>query len=266
MWAECLAAANAVINSGMYDLMSTVTDVFAFENEGLANSEYILVVSRLPLDGVQSFRQMATLHYNQHSGSPWNGFSVLTDFYKSYEDGDDRLDQILTGQQYVLYGPATGDSAFDRADPPNPLDFQVEFPLLNATEMDGPRILKWPIDPETSGWFSGADYAIFRYSHVLLMKAEALVRSGGNGDAEVNQVRTRAGLDALSGATADDIILERGHEFLWEGFRRQDQIRHGTFLDAYTLKDYVSDSYRVLFPIPQSQMDANPNLIQNPGY
>lgn len=264
MWNECIAACDVVINSGEYSLMSTVTDVFALENEGAANTEFILYQATLPLDGVTFFRHMATLHYNQIPASPWNGFSVLTDFYNSFEEGDDRLDQILVGQQYVLGGPAMGDSAFDRNG--NPLDFQVEFPLFDASEMDGPRMLKWPIDPNMSGWFSGTDYPIFRYSHVLLAKAEALVRSGSSGDTELNQIRERAGLDAITGATADDIFKERGHELLWEGFRRQDQIRHGTFLDGYTLKPDVSADYRVIYPIPQSQLDANPNLVQNTGY
>ncbi len=266
MWSDCIAACDAVINSGEYSLMSTVTDVFALENEGTANTEMILVDATLPLDGVTFNRHMATLHYNQLPASPWNGFSVLTDFYNSFEAGDDRLDQILVGQQYVLFGAAIGDSAFDRNG--NPLNFKVDFPLIDASEMDGPRMLKWPIDPNMSGWFSGTDYPIFRYSHVLLMKAEALVRSGSSGDTEVNQVRARAGLDALSGATADDIYKERGHELLWEGFRRQDQIRQGTFLGTWSLKvdADAADGHTKIYPIPQTQMDANPNLVQNPGY
>ncbi len=264
MWSDCITACDAVINSGEYSLMPTVMDVFAFKNEGPANTEYILFVAKLPLDGVQAFRHMATLHYNQHSGSPWNGFSVLTDFYNSYEDEDDRLEQILVGQQYVLWGSTAGDSAFDRNG--NPLDFQVDFPLFDASEMDGPRMLKWPIDPNTSGWFSGADFAIFRYSHVLLMKAEAEFNLSGGGLASLNQVHERAGLPALTAISNDAILEERSHEFLWEGFQRQDQIRHGTFLSAYTLKDYVSADHLVLFPIPQSQLDANPNLVQNSGY
>jgi len=264
MWSECLAACDAVINSGEYALMPTVMDVFSFAYEGMANTEYILIVQKLPLDGVQAFRQMGTLHYNQHSGSPWNGFAVLTDFYNSYDPSDDRLEQILVGQQYVLYGPTAGDSAFDRQGAP--LVFTVDFPLIDATEMDGPRMLKWPIDPNTSGWFSGADYAIFRYSHVLLMKAEAEFNLTGGGLASLNLVHERAGLDPLTEISNAAILAERGHELLWEGFQRQDQIRHGTFLDAYKLKDYVSEDFRLLFPIPQTQMDANPNLVQNPGY
>lgn len=263
-WAETLAAANAVINSGLYELMPSVMDVFAFENEGVANTEYILVSAAVPLDGVTSSRHMATLHYTQIPPTPWNGFSVLTDFYNSYDAADDRLDQILVGQQYVLAGAALGDSAFDRQGAP--LVFTVTYPMIDATEADGPRILKWPIDPAMSGWFSGADFAVFRYSHVLLMKAEAEFNISNGGLASLNLVHERAGLPALTAITADAIFQERGHELLWEGFQRQDQIRNGTFLDTYTLKTTVSESFRVLYPIPQSQMDANPNLVQNTGY
>ena len=263
MRSECKAACDAVINSGLYALMPTVTDVFAIENEGPANTENIFVQATLPLDGVSFFRHMATLHYNNIPASPWNGFSVLTDFYNSFEEGDDRLNQILVGQTYVLHGAATGDSAFDRQGAP--LSFTVDYPLVDADEHAGPRMLKWPIDPDMTGWFSGTDFQLFRYSHVLLMKAEAEFNLGGDADTYLNMVRERAGLDPISGVTADDIYWERGHELLWEGFRRQDQIRHGTFLDAWTHKE-VSGAHRVLYPIPQSQLDANPNLVQNPGY
>ncbi len=52
----------------------------------------------------------------------------------------------------------------------------------------------------------------------------------------------------------------------WEGLRRTDQIRFGTFTDTWTGKDNPSDATRVLFPIPQLAIDSNPNLQQNPGY
>jgi hypothetical protein len=84
----------------------------------------------------------------------------------------------------------------------------------------------------------------------------------------VNQVRERAFEPdkPLTSITIDDILDERGYEFVWEGFRRQDLIRTGHFLEAWTLKEPSDGPHRKLFPIPQTQLDANPNLIQNPGY
>jgi hypothetical protein len=43
-------------------------------------------------------------------------------------------------------------------------------------------------------------------------------------------------------------------------------IRHGKFLESWTHKDASDGDHRVLYPIPQSQLDANPNLVQNSGY
>ena len=267
MWGECVAACDAVINSGNYDLMATFDDVFALENEGAANTENIFVVGHLAQEGVGFVRQMITLHYNQLPQSPWNGFAVLADYYNGFDTADARIDQLLVGPQLILGGPNSGQQAYDRNG--DSLIFSVEFPLIGATESDGVRILKWPVDPNQNGPYSGNDFAIFRYSHILLAKAEALLMSGtGAPLALVNQVRARNFNpdQPLAYVTREDILDERGFEFLWEGFRRQDLIRTGHFLDAWTLKDASDGPHRKLFPIPQTQLDANPNLEQNPGY
>ena len=58
---------------------------------------------------------------------------------------------------------------------------------------------------------------------------------------------------------------ERGRELYWEGYRRVDQVRFGTFDDPWQDKA-STDTYRVLYPIPQQALDSNPNLTQNEGY
>ena len=64
----------------------------------------------------------------------------------------------------------------------------------------------------------------------------------------------------------DKVILdERGRELAWEGWRRNDQVRFGTFTGKKLFKD-VTPETRNLFPIPQRQIDNNPKLKQNPGY
>ncbi|MFQ6115731.1 MAG: RagB/SusD family nutrient uptake outer membrane protein, partial [bacterium] len=267
-WNECVKACDAVINSGQYSLMPTFTGVFALENEGPANTENIFVIPNLPEGGVGFFRQQATLHYNQIPVTPWNGFSVLADFYNKYDPDDARRDVLLVGPQVVLAGPNAGQPAFDRQG--NPLVFTVETPLIGATEGNGVRILKWPLDPNQSGPNAGNDFAIFRYAHILLAKAEALFRLGNSGEALalVNQVRERC-FDPdkpLASIDLDTILDERGRELLWEEFRRTDLIRFERFLEAWTLKPADDGPHRNLFPIPQIQLDTNPNLVQNPGY
>jgi len=51
----------------------------------------------------------------------------------------------------------------------------------------------------------------------------------------------------------------------WEGIRRIDQVRFGTFDDTWSFKT-VTEATRVLFPVPQQALDSNPNLSQNAGY
>jgi hypothetical protein len=154
----------------------------------------------------------------------------------------------------------------------------VDSPIVGATEGNGVRILKWQVDPAQSGGNAGNDFAIFRYSHVLLTKAEALNELNGPTQASVdliNQVRARsfepdkpialANFNTKA-ALRDRILDERGFEFLWENFRRQDQIRTNHWLEPWTLKAASDGAHRKLYPIPQAQLDANPNLRQNPGY
>lgn len=267
-WQECVNACDAVINSGMYSLMPTFKDIFALENEGPGNTENIFVIANLAQSGVGFNRHMASLHYNQLPQTPWNGFSVLADFYNKYDPADARRDILLQGPQVVLSGPNAGEPAFDRQG--NPLIFTVETPLINATEGNGVRILKWPVDPNQIGGDAGNDFAVFRYAHILLAKAEALFRLGSTGEALtlVNQVRARAFEpdQQLNSLDLQTILDERGRELLWEEHRRTDLIRFGRFLDAWTLKPASDGAHRNLFPIPQIQLDANPNLVQNPGY
>ncbi len=119
------------------------------------------------------------------------------------------------------------------------------------------------------------DFVVYRYADVLLLKAEALWRqSPGNGEALalVNQIRTRSGVDPFDALNAERLLAERGRELFWEQVRRQDLIRFaGTnggetqYNDPWKFKD-VSGSFRNVAPIPTAQLQANPNLVQNPGY
>ena len=68
------------------------------------------------------------------------------------------------------------------------------------------------------------DIVLFRYADALLMKSEAKVRNGANGDVELNQVRSRVKA-ARRPATLENILSERQLELAWEGWRRQDLIR-----------------------------------------
>ena len=113
------------------------------------------------------------------------------------------------------------------------------------------------------------DLVLFRYADVLLMIAEAKVRNGENGSAEVNQVRSRVGAENIANVTLDDILAERMRELAWEGHRRQDMVRFGTFTNAYTDRPQLpgeSSGYTTVFPLEERILSVNTKLTQNPGY
>jgi hypothetical protein len=117
------------------------------------------------------------------------------------------------------------------------------------------------------------DFPVFRYADVVLMYVEALVRQGKTSEAvqldDFQKIRTRAGLEPYTAAelTLDELYTERGRELAWEGWRHEDMIRFGKYLQEYWAHpSRIADDFRTLFPIPTSVLNANPNLTQNTGY
>jgi hypothetical protein len=221
-----------------------------------------------------------SLHYNSPvaNGGGWNGFTTLSDFYDKFDATDKRREQdypgvtdergikvgFLVGQQY---GPG-GTILKDRKG--NNLEFKEEVNILEtdpvAIELNGIRVVKYV--PDYGPQFpTRHDYVIYRYADVLMMKAEALLRTNRAAEAEsiVTLVRARAGLGPLTPLNLDTFLDELGREFYWEGHRRNDLIRFGKFLQPWQEKEQ-SDPSRLLFPIPNRSLGANPNLTQNPGY
>ncbi|MBD3615944.1 MAG: RagB/SusD family nutrient uptake outer membrane protein [Gracilimonas sp.] len=129
------------------------------------------------------------------------------------------------------------------------------------------------------------DFPMFRLADAYLMYAEATARGAAGGNIAkavglVNDLRERAyGGNVSANIAAGDltpefVLDERARELYWEGHRRTDLIRFGLFTSA----DYVwawkggtqegtsvSDHFNI-YPIPASDVNANPNLVQNPGY
>ena len=155
--------------------------------------------------------------------------------------------------------------------------FTPDVPKIQDTassfRMAGVRSVKYEPTPQTGGDMSN-DYAVFRLADILLMKAEAQLRSGNMAGAVLTlntatngtTIRSRAGLPNFVTVTLDELLRERAREMAWEGWRRNDLIRFGKFTEARNPAKAVSAVTRQLFPIPKPQMDRNPSLTQNPGY
>lgn len=134
----------------------------------------------------------------------------------------------------------------------------------------GARMKKYAIDANGTkdGKLMENDIVLFRYADVLLMKSEAKVRNGENGDAELAQIRSRVSA-SLRPATLETLLDERLLEFAWEGWRRQDLVRFGMFTRAYSNRPQLTDEengYTTVFPIPGNILDMNNRLVQNKGY
>ena len=264
-------AANRVINSGVYSMATDWKANFSGTNE--SSPENIFVTVYTAVAGLGMSLPMRTLHYNQLStggGGPWNGFATLAETYNSFDPSDKRDVMWLVGQQYSFN---TGQPVNDRTG--NPLIFTPEIKNIEqATEAEGVRFNKFPPMPNApNGDGHPNDFTWFRLAEMYLIRAEALNEQGNAGAAltDVNFIRDRAftppkRLSGLSGAGLRAAILnERLFEFAGEAKRRQDLIRHGRYTEARRFKS-LREAYRVLFPIPATQIQSNPKLTQNAGY
>lgn len=276
---------NKVIAAGNFQLAGNgkYFDTFSWDNTtlskeaifGIENSE-----AKSPGNPRRTWRM--TLHYNQ-TPDGWNGFTTLADFYKSFEQTDERIgiaypgltDKVglrtgfLVGQQF---GPG-GVALKQRSG--KPLVFTPDVNLNYSTEAQGIRVIKYFPKPEANNTVNDDnvdnDYVFLRYADVLLMKAEAILRGGTDPSGQtalaiVNTIRTTRGASPLGTVDEAALLAERGREMYWEGWRRNDQIRFGTFNNPVDQRPTASDKTRTLYPIPQRAVDTNPNLKQNPGY
>ena len=151
-----------------------------------------------------------------------------------------------------------------------PWEVDLDVSGRASEKVAGARMKKYAIDKTGTkdGKLSDNDIVLFRYADVLLMKSEAKIRNGENGDAELNQVRSRVGMPDRR-ATLDNLLAERQLEFAWEGWRRQDLVRFGLFTRSYSSRPQLPDEengYTTVFPIPENILLLNGNLTQNPGY
>ena len=253
--------ADSILNSGEYQLASNWRSNFTADNS--SSPENIFVVNLLNVSGLGTNFLYRALHYNQLSPTPWNGFATIAEVYNAFDANDTRRNIFLVGPQINF---DNGLPAKDRAG--NPLVFTTSISNERAaSEGEGARIAKWPSDPNHVNEEHGNDFAYFRLAEIHLIKAEAQLALGSQaGLALLAPLRTRVGAPALAGPLTQDMILrERLFELTGEAKRRQDLIRHGKFTAAWTFKP-ASAVHKILMPIPQNQIDANPQLTQNPGY
>lgn len=252
-WQKCADIASQVIGLNKYGLVPSYHDLFDPGNE--KNEEMIWVMPCSPKD---HSNQINALTFPVDFPLPYANDAVFAacsyfsdDFVHSFEPGDTRKDLIVTS-----YTNTSG-----------------TFIQLLGNDQSMPLKYEW--DPNASGQDAGNDIPVVRYADVLLSRAEALNELNGPTEESIdliNQVRTRAGVSPLSlgaftkATLRDHIFQERNWEFYYEMMRREDQIRQGTFISGARARGKNAQEFQQLFPIPQPEIDVDPNLKQNEGY
>lgn len=277
-WQEAVDAANIVISSNEYDLRTTADYQDNFRGLDENGLESIFEVqygtstngpsSRLAIY-YQVFAAPGAV-YAYFGGPATNNNADLPGYkgtggnglMQEWEDGDLRKDIALT-----------------------------TFGVPNSVDPTKPPLwlpLKYYTDHPNSDGSTAINYVILRYSRTLLTMAEALNELKG-ADPEavtiVNKIRARAGLSQLSvNVSSDQALLreaiwkERRLEICYEGSRYFDLLRTGRYIPVLEgivgipvprnriVKNPFTQIDWYLWPIPQSEMDTNPSIKQNPGY
>lgn len=273
-WQTCVHYCDLITAAG-YTLEADYTKNFAVHNEG--STENIFTI---PLDKIlylnefhYLFRSRHYAHGGAYSGASENGTCATLHTMAVNGFGTETPDARLDMNFYT--GKVEVDGKYVTLDDGTPLEYKPLAVEKNLTaspylETAGARMKKYEVDRTaySDGRMPDNDIVLYRYADVLLMKSEAKVRNGESGDEEMNAVRSRVGMPSLS-ATLDNLLNERLLELVWEGWRRQDMIRFGTYCkqyDIHTQSEADKKGYTTVFPIPEKAHELNPNLKQNPGY
>lgn len=247
---NALNECNTVINSGVYSLMPNYSDVFNWNKKYYpAQTEVIFAVQFGSNNSGTT--QNITVRMFSPSGLGGSGsFVANTNFWNN---GYPVYDTIR--KNWNLSDTAGG---------------KIVTPYIHKYR-----------DPS---WVQGSNnsqmnWIVLRYADVLEMQSEAMNNIDPTNVAKFNGVNTvlnRAGIPAQyqysfsNVATQSDfidtLVKERARELCVEGHRRWDLIRLGAYQQVEAGIGMTLQPDYFLMPIPQTELDANPNLIQNPGF
>ncbi len=269
-WALAKDKATLVINSGKYTLMPDILDVFNVEKEDMARTENMFSFESESLpNNVNSYNWMMGLcgppgnAGKEYGNTTFGSMFAYQSFFDSFHP-DDRRRKLLD-TNYI-----------------NRQNIVVAQKNITPITTKGVLIKKY-MDKNSVGPISRNNVPILRLADIYLIAAEAEFRLNGSSPAAVelvNKVRRRAFGQAISLPSAYDLInvslssilQERSWELFAEGDRWYDLTRTNTFLTV--IPNAVNNVFPVrspqskhrYFPIPQDEIRANPNIVQNPDW
>ena len=284
-YTDALTYLNKVISAG-YSIDPDYAHLFDADNN--TSPEIVFAIT---FDGIntQQYGGMTfIIHALNGDGMPlngidggWGGIRTIKDFVAKFNLGES---DFSTANPQPQSADKRGMFYFDPAswqwDITNVGTFTQGIGVTkfkNVTAAGGPA-------PDVHPTFVSTDFPMFRLGDAYLLYAEAVVRGGSGGDMAtavgyVNALRERAYGNTSGDINSSQLTLpflldERARELYWEGHRRTDLIRFGQFTNGTYVWEWKGNtpngtqvgSYRDLYPIPANDINANPNLVQNPGY
>ncbi|UCS94980.1 RagB/SusD family nutrient uptake outer membrane protein [Echinicola marina] len=262
-WDKAISLLDQIIDSGQFDLVDNYADIFAYDNE---NNEEIVFDIQFLSGGQGVGGEYVQYHYPEAfartNGIPFAGGTfpdapktVSANLMDSYESNDVRDDFSV----WINYDDGNGNITQDRF-------------IKKYLDLDNLGVDRFDFE---------LNFPVIRYADILLMKAEALSKSGGAQleiDALVNSIRQRAGLILpLVNVSYEQIMEERRREFIGEGLRWHDLVRSGMAIDV--MKAWVEEEDAankistditaddMIYAVPINQLDVKEGLYdQNAGY
>ncbi len=273
-----LRGSREVVNSGVFALFPDYYTLF--KKQGEFSSENIFEMNHTDFSTSTGNTTFIDQYYVAHGikqqggrrfdGGAFNsgwGFSMPAQKFIDLMEARGETVRLQTSIVYPNTMTREGDS-IGRI----PADLQALLNRYNA-EGRGAAEAFWfktylPFNQQTPGRYLYGGFSnlrIFRYADALLLYAEALIHTSGPGagDVYINQVRERAGMPPLSGATIDDILDERAAEleFEWSADRFFDLVRLNRTAE---LGPNFRTGEHEYYPIPTVQIDLQPGLSEPP--
>lgn len=302
---DCVAMCDDIINSGLFNLSDDFKKKFLYNN-GPHIKDFIYVV---PFDAITqgglTYARFRTWRRGQNnngfysvelSGSVAGNYALTPEYVELFTLPGDRRNDCIAGDatkdatDIYQYDVTTGEKTSVRntykgkeVTFTKSITLKTEDGDLNTGAdqngwCQGYKSIKFmPYVPEVNAHSRNMsnDVPIFRYADVLLMKCEAITRgaTATNGDTPMslfNQIRSYVNAPLIeNNPTLQDILDERGREFLDEHWRRNDLIRFGDFERDWGFK-YLNPNNKALtnriLPLSVDVLNANTNWKQNAGY
>ena len=256
-WSKAIGAGTKVTTNTSYKLADSFGDNFQLATEN--NPE---ILYSLQYEGGWTTDDSPAFYHTPGGLGGWGFHEPIQDLVDEFESNDPRL-------SYTVFQP--GDEVVMGSD--------THTFVAEDTRLTGYAFKKYTNFTDAGDMSQSLNAPWLRSADVYLLVAEAKIRSGQNGDAELNAVRTRAGLSPKANATMTDLMHERRVELAGENDRHQDLMRwdkaglidivahyaieRGPYKPA---RNFIKPKH-YYFPLPQREIDlSNGILIQNPNY